>query len=61
MLHLDLHPENVVLTEAGAVLVDWSTAAEGRPGLDRAMSALTLARTALAPDRRPGPDVRPSA
>ncbi|MFH8884914.1 phosphotransferase [Streptomyces californicus] len=59
VLHLDLHPENVVLTEAGAVVVDWSTAAEGRPGLDRAMSALTLARIALAPGLPAGADVRP--
>ncbi|WP_228993055.1 phosphotransferase [Streptomyces sp. DH8] len=59
VLHLGLHPENVVLTEAGAVVVDWSTAAEGPPGLDRAMSALTLARTGLGPALPAGADVRP--
>ncbi|MFF8555122.1 phosphotransferase [Streptomyces sp. NPDC015501] len=59
VLHLDLRPENVVLTEAGAVVVDWSTAAEGPPGLDRAMSALVLARTALGPALPGGADVRP--
>jgi aminoglycoside phosphotransferase (APT) family kinase protein len=49
VLHLDLHPENVILTRSGAVVIDWSTAAEGPPGLDRAMSALILARLALDP------------
>ncbi|WP_411083885.1 phosphotransferase [Streptomyces sp. cmx-18-6] len=50
ILHLDLHPENVMLTERGPVVIDWSTATEGPPGFDRAMSALTLARVALAPE-----------
>ncbi|MFI1227063.1 MULTISPECIES: phosphotransferase [unclassified Streptomyces] len=59
VLHLDLHPENVMLTEGGAVVIDWSTAAEGPPGLDRAMSALTLARIALDPAFPAGGDVRP--
>ncbi|WNF27772.1 phosphotransferase [Streptomyces sp. C11-1] len=58
VLHLDLHPENVMLTGGGAVVIDWSTAAEGPPGLDRAMSALTLARTALDPAFPAGPQVR---
>jgi aminoglycoside phosphotransferase (APT) family kinase protein len=49
VLHLDLHPENVILTQSGAVVIDWSTAAEGPPGLDRAMSALILGRLALDP------------
>ncbi|NEB39705.1 phosphotransferase [Streptomyces sp. SID14515] len=59
VLHLDLHPENVVLTAEGAVVIDWSTAAEGPPGLDRAMSALILARIALDPSLPAGADVRP--
>ena len=50
ILHLDLHPENVMLTDRGRVVIDWSTATEGPPGLDRAMSALTLARVALDPE-----------
>ncbi|XCM31403.1 phosphotransferase [Streptomyces parvus] len=59
VLHLDLHPENVMLTAEGAVVIDWSSAAEGPPGLDRAMSALTLARIALDPAFPAGADVRP--
>lgn len=39
-----------MLTDRGPVVIDWSTATEGPPGLDRAMSALTLARVALDPE-----------
>ncbi|MFH8608007.1 phosphotransferase [Streptomyces sp. NPDC018029] len=49
VLHLDLHPENVLLTPDGPVVIDWATAEEGPPGLDRAMSALILAEVAVAP------------
>ncbi|WP_405390089.1 phosphotransferase [Streptomyces sp. NBC_01102] len=49
ILHLDLHPENVMLTARGAVVIDWHTTAEGPPALDRAMSSLILAQVALAP------------
>lgn len=54
ILHLDLHPENVMLTARGAVVIDWHTAAEGPPALDRAMSSLILAQVALAPGPFPG-------
>ncbi|MHC3460189.1 phosphotransferase [Streptomyces flavovirens] len=50
ILHLDLHPENVVLTSRGAVVIDWTTATEGPPALDRAMSSLILAQVALDPE-----------
>ncbi|MFC9595677.1 phosphotransferase [Streptomyces sp. NPDC056944] len=50
VVHLDLHPGNVILTEArGPVVIDWQTAQEGgAPGLDRAMSALILAEVAVS-------------
>ncbi|MFD5561202.1 phosphotransferase [Kitasatospora griseola] len=44
VLHLDLHPDNVLLTAHGPVVIDWFTAAEGEPGLDDAMSAVILAQ-----------------
>ncbi|MEU4273305.1 phosphotransferase [Streptomyces sp. NPDC026092] len=47
IVHLDLHPENVCLTPDGPVVIDWSTAQEGPPGLDTAMAALVLAQAAL--------------
>ncbi|NJP34473.1 phosphotransferase [Micromonospora thermarum] len=46
ILHLDLHPENVILTPAGPVVIDWRNAREGRPGLDVAMSAVILGEVA---------------
>lgn len=49
ILHLDLHPENVLLTRRGPVVIDWATASEGPPCLDRAMSSLILAQVALDP------------
>ncbi|MBW5254945.1 phosphotransferase [Streptomyces poriferorum] len=50
ILHLDLHPDNVMLTADGPVVIDWSNAEEGPPALDRAMSALILAQVAVDPD-----------
>ncbi|MFJ5709478.1 phosphotransferase [Streptomyces sp. NPDC093105] len=51
VVHLDLHPGNVVLAEdRGPVVIDWRTAEEdAAPGLDRAMSALILAEVAVSP------------
>ncbi|MFF5334755.1 phosphotransferase [Streptomyces sp. NPDC013181] len=49
VLHLDLHPDNVVLTPDGPVVIDWSNTEEGAPAVDRAMSALILAQVAVDP------------
>ncbi|MFJ6571241.1 phosphotransferase [Streptomyces sp. NPDC091292] len=49
VLHLDLHPDNVMLTGAGPVVIDWGNTEEGPPGLDQCMSALILAQVAVAP------------
>lgn len=43
LVHLDLHPGNVVLTDDGPVVIDWSNAAIGPVGLDAANTWLTLA------------------
>lgn len=43
LVHLDLHPDNVVLTTDGPVVIDWSNAAVGVTGLDAANTWLTLA------------------
>ncbi|MEV5434515.1 phosphotransferase [Streptomyces sp. NPDC052682] len=50
VLHLDLHPDNVLLTPGGPRVIDWSNTEEGDPGLDWAMSAVILAQVAVAPD-----------
>jgi Phosphotransferase enzyme family len=48
LLHLDLHPQNVLLGRDGPVVVDWSNARPGPPGLDVAMSGLILTQVAVA-------------
>ncbi|HEY6746641.1 MAG TPA: phosphotransferase [Mycobacteriales bacterium] len=52
LLHLDLHPGNVVLTAAGPVVIDWCNAADGPPGLDVGMTALIMAQVAVGGDPR---------
>jgi serine/threonine protein kinase len=43
VLHLDLHPANVMLTSRGPVVIDWSNARAGPAGADTAMAYLILA------------------
>jgi aminoglycoside phosphotransferase (APT) family kinase protein len=38
LLHLDLHPINVILTSTGPVIIDWESAARGPAMLDVAMT-----------------------
>ncbi|GAA3778444.1 phosphotransferase [Micromonospora maritima] len=47
LLHLDLHPHNVLLAGDGPVVIDWTDSAEGPPTLDRAVTALILAEVAV--------------
>lgn len=47
VLHLDLHPDNVLLTPDGPKVIDWANAEEGPPGLDWGMSAVILAQVAV--------------
>lgn len=49
VLHLDLHPGNVLMTARGPVVVDWRNSSEGAADLDVAMSALILAQVAADP------------
>jgi aminoglycoside phosphotransferase (APT) family kinase protein len=43
VLHLGLHPANVMLTDRGPVVIDWTGARAGAPGADVAMTYLILA------------------
>jgi aminoglycoside phosphotransferase (APT) family kinase protein len=43
VLHLDLHPGNVMLTSRGPVVIDWSNVRAGPPGADVAMAYLIMA------------------
>jgi aminoglycoside phosphotransferase (APT) family kinase protein len=45
ILHLDLHPENVLMSARGPVVIDWCNARPGDPDLDTGLSALILARS----------------
>lgn len=44
LLHLDLHPDNVLLGPGGPVVIDWTNARAGEPALDVALTWL-IART----------------
>lgn len=50
ILHLDLHPDNVILTDGGPVVIDWRNTTEGPPALDAAMTAVILAQAAVGED-----------
>jgi aminoglycoside phosphotransferase (APT) family kinase protein len=58
ILHLDLHPENVILTSTGPRVIDWTGAAEGPPGLDWAMTSVILAQYAATAEPRAAGPVR---
>ncbi len=47
ILHLDLHPDNVMLSDRGPVVIDWANAAEGPPDRDVAITLLILAQVTL--------------
>ena len=45
LLHLDLHPGNVLLSPTGPVVIDWTNADEGEPALDVALTWVIGATT----------------
>lgn len=55
VVHLDLHPENVMLTSDGPCVIDWTNAQEGDPGLDWGMSTVILAQVAVADEQFAAP------
>jgi aminoglycoside phosphotransferase (APT) family kinase protein len=57
VLHLDLHPGNVMLTSRGPVVIDWTNASAGSPGADTAMAYLIMASSDV--DQAPLP-MRPA-
>ena len=46
LVHLDFHPENVLMTPAGPVVIDWTNARRGEPALDVALTWVILATSA---------------
>ncbi|WP_405060418.1 phosphotransferase [Kribbella sp. NBC_01505] len=49
VVHGDLHPENVIATAAGPIVIDWRNAEEGTAEFDIAMTAVIFAQVALDP------------
>ena len=47
LLHLDLHPDNVLLSPRGPRVIDWANARGGEPALDVAVSWVILATSAV--------------
>jgi len=47
VVHLDLHPANVMLEARGPVVIDWRNSGQGRPEFDVAVSALIVAQVAV--------------
>lgn len=50
VLHLDLHPGNILMGSGGPVLIDWTNAEDGPPTVDIAMTALILREIAATAD-----------
>ena len=61
LVHLDLHPMNVMLSARGPVVIDWTNAARGQPLSDVAMTyvLLTCPARACAPGRATSAPARP--
>jgi aminoglycoside phosphotransferase (APT) family kinase protein len=51
IVHLDLHPLNVLITRDGPIVIDWTNAGRGPAGVDIALTWLLL-RTGEADDSR---------
>lgn len=47
VLHLDLHPANVLLARTGPVVIDWTNVAAGPPAVDVAQTWLLLATSEI--------------
>lgn len=43
VLHLDLHPMNVILSDDGPVIIDWTNGSRGDPAFDAAMTYVLMA------------------
>jgi aminoglycoside phosphotransferase (APT) family kinase protein len=51
LIHLDFHPDNVLLSERGPVVIDWANARGGKPALDVAMTWVIAATSGGAMGR----------
>lgn len=51
LVHFDLHPDNVLLSPSGPVVIDWTNAHGGDPAADVALTWLILETSAGLPGR----------
>jgi aminoglycoside phosphotransferase (APT) family kinase protein len=51
LVHFDLHPDNVIMSPAGPVVIDWTNAHGTEPASDVAMTWLILATSGGLPGR----------
>ena len=51
LIHLDFHPDNVLLSSRGPVVIDWANARAGKPALDVAMTWVICATSGGAMGR----------
>lgn len=49
LLHMDYHPENIIVTPEGPVVIDWMTALRGDPAADVAYTSLISVEAELWP------------
>jgi aminoglycoside phosphotransferase (APT) family kinase protein len=52
LCHGDFHPDNVIMTARGPIIIDWMTAVRGNPLADVARTSLLLCMAALPPGTR---------
>lgn len=52
VLHLDLHPENIIITDSGPRVIDWANTRVGVPEVDVAMTFVILRGIVLQPRDR---------
>lgn len=52
LLHLDLHPRNVILSTRGPVVIDWANAARGPAALDPALAIAIFVSAKGSPEAR---------
>jgi aminoglycoside phosphotransferase (APT) family kinase protein len=50
LCHGDFHPDNILLTEHGPVIVDWMTGTRGSPAADLMRTVMILQTSALPPN-----------
>jgi aminoglycoside phosphotransferase (APT) family kinase protein len=51
VLHLDLHPLNVIVGPRGPVVIDWTNAARGDPAVDVALTWVLMAAGSVSTNR----------